>query len=1422
MIGKTISSYKILEKLGAGGMGVVYKSRDLKLDRIVALKFLPAHLEQSEEEKSRFIHEAKTASSLDHPNICTIYDIDETDDHQTFICMACYSGNTLKDKIAKGPLTLDESIDIIIQAVRGISKAHKHGIVHRDIKPANIFITDDGIVKILDFGLAMLTGQEQLTKTGITLGTVAYMSPEQIQGLKVDNRTDIWSLGILLYEMLTSQITFTDKYEAALLYSIINESPVPPAELRREIPPELERITLKCLQKNPEDRYKNAQQLLTNLEKFKRSWEDKEFGAAPEPMKKPEPKKETERRQATVLFAEITGYTEMLPLMDAEEVASLISGCFAGFRSIHERYHGHIHGHTENTLTAFFGVPTAIEDAPKEAINAAIEMRNYLDEQDNLPLPIDIRIGINTGMVITGLAGMDENQDFTALGDTVTLASRLKEVAKAGQIIVGSLTHKYTRNEFEYRPLKPVSLIEKQKPIPVFELLSTREKIYRAVIGSDRKIYSEMVGREKELDILVLHVLKAINGEGSIVNVIGEAGIGKSRLISELQKRNELKRVTFLIGRALSIGSNLSYHPIIDLLKYWSGIKEDDSSSESLHKLEKTIRGVYPEGAEEIFPFVATLMGMKLSGTHADRIRGIGGESLEKLILKNLRDLIGKASEQQPVVIVIEDLHWADLTSIVFLESLYRLAENHRLLFINVFRSGYNDTSERIAQTIRHRYNNFSMEIGLGSLDENHAEILINNLLRIKGLTPKVRELIIKKTGGNPFFIEEVVRSLIDDGVVMITDGRFHVTDKIDSVIIPGTINEVLMARIDKLDEKTRSLLKIASVIGRNFFYRILADVAKTVEEIDDKLEYLKEVQLIIDRKRMAELEYLFKHAIAQEVTYESILIKKRKELHLKIANSIESVFSQRIHEFYGMLALHYSKGDDLDKAEEYLIKAGEEALKSSGSSEALNYYREALNIYLRKYGSATDPAKIAMLEKNIALALFNRGQYIEADIYFSKVLTYYGEKLPKHPVSVILKFSLGLLRFIIIIYFPFLKRNRVPLPKDSEIINLFYKKVTALILLDPTRMFIEVFYWIWRLINFDLNRIENGVGIISMSSASFSYGSISFPLSRKVLEFVKDIVDTSDPKSLLYYKLPVVILNTFSGNWDNIGEYDDDLVEQNVKIGELFYASGYVLIQGYSRIARGHYNQCLEFAQKLYNIASNYENDNAQSAYYWFKTHVLLQFRKLHEALSLSEKGIAFTNRTGFKPYMFSLCAFRARALILIGDMKEAEEILDQLKILKPEINLVPYFLSDYYISRLIFDIRRLEESLTGNNRIEQSQRRKTAFKTAKNAIKNANKIAADITEACKLMGLYYWLTGKQIKALKWWEKSIREGERLGARLELSRTFMEVGKRLMEKKNRFKELNGITGQQYLEKAETLFTEIDLQWDLEELASVKR
>jgi serine/threonine protein kinase len=302
MIGQTVSHYKIIEKLGEGGMGIVYRAHDTKLDRDVALKFLPHDLTVSDEERSRFTHEAKAVSALDHPNICTVYEVDETPDGRMFMAMGYYEGASLSQKIAKGKLDVTEAVWIAIQIAEGLQAAHEKGIVHRDIKSGNIIVTDKEQVKILDFGLARKRGLSKLTKTGTTVGTASYMSPEQARGEAVDLRTDLWSLGVVLYEMVTGHVPFRGEHEAAILYSVVNEEPQPIQMVVPDASPELVHIIRRALEKDPGERYQSATDMLIDLRRLKK--DTSRTGFPPVRVKN---KMWSSRRSKIILFSCIAG-----------------------------------------------------------------------------------------------------------------------------------------------------------------------------------------------------------------------------------------------------------------------------------------------------------------------------------------------------------------------------------------------------------------------------------------------------------------------------------------------------------------------------------------------------------------------------------------------------------------------------------------------------------------------------------------------------------------------------------------------------------------------------------------------------------------------------------------------------------------------------------------------------------------------------------------------------------------------------------------------------------------------------------------------------------------------------------------------------------------------------------------------------------
>jgi len=691
-------------------------------------------------------------------------------------------------------------------------------------------------------------------------------------------------------------------------------------------------------------------------------------------------------------------------------------------------------------------------------------------------------------------------------------------------------------------------------------------------------------------------------------------------------------------------------------------------------------------------------------------------------------------------------------------------------------------------------------------------------LLQIKGLSHAIKQRILNRAGGNPFFIEEIVRSLIDEGAIVRTNGAFEVTGKIDHVSIPSTINDVLTARIDRLEEETRHLVKVASVIGRSFFDRILREVADSIEGVDERLAYLKDAQFIRDRMRMEELEYLFKHALAQEAAYESTLIQQRKVLHLNVAQSIEKIFQERLHEFYGMLAFHYSKADELDEAEEYMVKAGNEALRSSASTEALHYFQEALQLYLTKHGNDADPAKLANFEKNIALAFWNKAQWAEAVEYFDKVLERWGTPIPKKGFTGITRGIRDLLVLLKVVYWRLPSSKKTPREQDNEAFELYYKAGLALPYIDHTRQFLGSMALLRSTTKFDISKIPKLSTYWTGISTIFSFTGLSFNLSNRLLEVSRNYRVAEDIGTRMHHICMGNITYHCQGSWENIKGLDENQFNASLRIGDFFHPTAILWFYGLVKGEQGEFDHLMEVIRKLYEIGETYDFGQAISNAGSLKIDFLIKERSAHKALLESEQGIWYSRQRGNELDELRFLGLKAEAQQLAGDAEGAHDSLSQAsEIYAKQALVVPVFITPYIAARFFVDVEQLKHAIHSKSSWDLKHLRKHAYKSGKAAVRNSRKYAPFRTKILRLMGLYYWLIGKQGKALKWWRMTIEEGEQLGARPDLSRTYFEVGKRLLEPESKYKELNGIEAKGYLEKAGILFEEMGLGQDLDDL-----
>ncbi len=1130
---------------------------------------------------------------------------------------------------------------------------------------------------------------------------------------------------------------------------------------------------------------------------------------------------ESEHRLATVLFADISGFTSMSEKLDPEDLTFLIDRCFGIMETIIEKYDGTIDKFIGDSIMALFGVPKAIEKGPLKAVHTAIEIKNslyQLNKDKKLPAPLDVHIGINTGSVVAGEIGGRRRREYTVMGDTVNVAAKLEGASHAGQILVGPATYNRTKDRFRFKTLRPIKIEGKVDLFPVYELLSEEKNAFVLKSGAHRSLGSEMVGREKEIGLLECHMQKLVSGKGAIISLTGEAGIGKSRLMAELKQNKIMNQTLLLEGRTNAIGENLSFHPIVDLLKNWSGIKADDSDKQSFYKLDKAVNAVLSEKSHEALPFIATLMGLHLPDAYSRQIKTIEGSALGTLISKSVKELLWKMAAQQPVVMVMEDLHWVDKSSALLLPALFDLVKIRPILFVNLFRPQHGEFIGRVMTETSINFSGHYFDISLAPLKKNQCNMLIGNLLNTRILPLSVKKMVLQRAGGNPFFIEEVLHALIDMGAVINRNGTYKVIGPMEKEIIPQNITDVMMVRIDRLDDKTRQVLRVAAVMGQHFSIRILSAVLTDTAHVNRSIMNLKNSQFIIDLKKRPETEYGFKHALAREVAYHSIFQRTRKILHRRIAAAMETVYKNRLSQVFGMLAFHYSCGEDLEKAERFMIKAGEEALKAGASSEALHYYKEALDIYLKKYKDIADPEKIKMMNKNIARSLLDRGRHAEALEYYTKALTYYGLKARKNTLVLWFGFLVSFCDLLISLYVPFFKWKKVPTQQDIEVLKLLYHRAAAQSSLAPRRFIMESFYLSRRLSRFDLTKFDGGIGMFIGLSIALSWSVVSFGLSRKILAFVTDKIKPDDTRSHLYFSLSEVLQNYYCGSLKN--EYDDRLVGLGLKIGEISHTSAYISYHGRIKIERGLYDAASGLVSRLSDIGRTYSHGFSRALKYYLNTKLLMKYRKLHAALIEAEEGIHALSRMDFMQILMVLHLCKVRIHLLSNDVHAAERSLDEVEILKSKVRVLPPYISNYLMSVALLDLFRLETAKQGKNHIRFNRHRKKALASCRRMMQATKKIAHDRPEAYRMMGSCLWLAGRQKAALRHWKNSIVECEHLGARVELARSYMEIGKYLTKADARFGSLEGFDGEHYLLNAERLFSELGLLWDLRELKNI--
>jgi predicted ATPase/class 3 adenylate cyclase len=642
-----------------------------------------------------------------------------------------------------------------------------------------------------------------------------------------------------------------------------------------------------------------------------------------------------ERKTVTALFADIKGSMDLIEDIDPEQARALIDPAIRIMIDAVHRYDGYIVQSTGDGVFSLFGAPIAHEDHPHRALLAALKMQDDMRRYSSRlreagDSPIEVRIGVNTGEAVVRSIKTDAaHTEYTPIGHATSLAARMQALAPTGSIATTENTRRLVEGYFELKALGPTRVKGLSDPINVYEVTGVGPLRTR-LQASARRGFSKLVGRDADMMQLERALELARAAHGQIVAAVGEAGVGKSRLFHEFKIISHAG-CTILETFSVSHGKASAYMPLIDLLKNYFEIASDDDERERREKiggkmlmLDRTLEGA--------LPYLFALLGV----AESDALAEMDANIRRRRTLDAVKRLLLRESLNQPLIAMFEDLHWVDSETQAFLNLLADSIGTARVLMMVNYRPEY-----------RHEWGtrSYYVQLRLDPLGRESADSLLTTMLGSAPELDSLKGLIVDRTEGNPFFIEETVQAMFENGV-LVRNGKVTLAQPLASIKIPPSVKGILAARIDRLSLQEKDLLQTLSIIGKEFPLGLIQRVVERGEnELMPMMSALQTGEFVFEQPAFPDVEYVFKHALTQEVAYDSVLSERRKLIHEKTAVALETMYAQQLDDHLNDLAYHFSRSANAEKAFEYLLRAGEQARANSAYGEAVENLTQAMEI---------------------------------------------------------------------------------------------------------------------------------------------------------------------------------------------------------------------------------------------------------------------------------------------------------------------------------------------------------------------------------------------------------------------------------------------------------------------------------------------
>jgi class 3 adenylate cyclase/tetratricopeptide (TPR) repeat protein len=936
---------------------------------------------------------------------------------------------------------------------------------------------------------------------------------------------------------------------------------------------------------------------------------------------------EGERKVVTVFFADVANYTAIAEKCDPEEVHQIMDGCFKILMDGIHRYEGTINQFTGDGIMAIFGAPIAHENHAQRACYSALSIQRAIEDygdklRADCGLEFKMRFGINSGLVMVGAIGNDLRMDYTADGDTTNLASRLESIAEPGSVLVSENTYRLIKAYFKLKALGPVTLKGKEEPQNAYLLIdstSVKTRFEEAV----SKGLVRFVGRKNSMATLRNIWNRATDGFGQVLGIMGEPGVGKSRLMLEFKRSLADDDIHFLQGRCLPHGGSIAYLPFLDILKAHFSIKEGQDDSGSTKNIKEKITFMDKKTSPFMLSAFQQLLSLK---TDDESWHALEPKKRRYHIFETIKCLFIRMSQEKPLVILVDDLQWMDKTSEEFLSYFIDSISQNPILLVLLYRPEYSHPWEKKSYYCR---------IGLGQLTEKSSLELISAVLEEGAAEDELEQLILRQSAGNPLFIEELIHSLRENHLIEKKNGRFVLVGRFDSMHIPDTIHGIVAARIDKLDDTLKRITQAASVIGHNFGYRLLQTITGMGEELKSSLDKLQSVELIYEKALFPEPEYAFKHSLIQEVAYGTLLLKRRVGLHVKIGLALESLYADKLDEFYEILAHHFLVGEEYPKAHQYLKLSGNKAEFNFSHLEALHFFEKALRtsdklatqgeinaekleIYnlmrrpLAMLGYPQNALKVLTEGVDLATAMGDQKSLARFHNYISLLYTARGESLLSiahseksfHEAAKIEDIEIMAPLALPLCY------AYITSCKYKELIYVSSKVAESIKRLGREA---DSFNTPFHLYSFLLGLCGTGLGMLG----DFKKAEVD---CQKGLDHA---VRSGHKMTLAFAELQCATILVMKGEGKNAIAHCQRSVEFCKDIGWVTILSQAWTILGYSHYLLGELDRAREFVGKGLKIQEDSKIEAMLSLHYWVLAMVLFDEGDLEEALRSSEKAL-------------------------------------------------------------------------------------------------------------------------------------------------------------------------------------------------------